>query len=159
MQNNLLNKIEAYLTGEMTPDEKSSFEAEMAANEALSADFRICNAIKTEMLNDETYKDRDEALKKSLDELSSIYFKKAASEETTGPENSSNHATVIAVNPKTPVNKRSLPLWKKLSVAAGIAGVICLSVVWYLQSTKSKPQLGDNNIKQDSSNSHRHRYG
>lgn len=74
--NNPAERIEDYLSGQMSPEEKSAFEAELRSNEELSAFLRVYNRIETDMINVEKYRSQEEHLKETLQTLGEKYFTK-----------------------------------------------------------------------------------
>jgi tetratricopeptide (TPR) repeat protein len=73
--NDNFEKIESYLDGSMTTEEKSRFEKELAENNELQQLFNLYSTINTEMYNAEKYSDRDAALKNTLGQLNGKYFR------------------------------------------------------------------------------------
>jgi hypothetical protein len=74
MNENAFEKMEDYLQGKMSPEERTRFEAEMASDAALSTSYKIYAAIDEEMQEDQKYKQDEAALKGSLDKLNTTYF-------------------------------------------------------------------------------------
>ena len=147
-------KIGDYLSGEMTAEERSAFESEMARDKELSAVFSTYSTIETEMRKHEQYIESESALKKTLNEISTHY-----SNTDIGVEHSSSETEQrIYESPESRSLKeeskiKKIKTWKWLAVAAAISGIIVLSVTWYLQNEAGKQQVAANNKKTDSSTS------
>lgn len=74
MNDSWFEKIEYYLQGQMSSEEKLRFEAALASDEELSTAFNLYREIETEMRLDEKYSKNEIALKESLQALSTRYF-------------------------------------------------------------------------------------
>src|SRR4051812_2903381 len=75
MNEDLFERIDKYLNGEMSREEQLLFEAEMAANGELASLVNVYRVIDRDMSENQKYDDRELALKKTLKEMNSRYFK------------------------------------------------------------------------------------
>ena len=78
MKENSTEQFENYLTGTMSPHEKSAFEATLASDPELLALFNLYSTIDAEMHNTEKYNSHEVALRTTLQRLNAVYFKREA---------------------------------------------------------------------------------
>ena len=74
MDETWLEKTEQYVSGEMSPEERSRFESEMSVNGELLCYVNLYKNIETVMRNQEKYDENEAALKGSLKNLNTLYF-------------------------------------------------------------------------------------
>ena len=74
MDDSWFEKFEDYLTGKMSSEEQSRFEAALASDEELSTAFNLYSEIEREMRIDAQYSMNEIGLKESLQALSTHYF-------------------------------------------------------------------------------------
>ena|SRR5689334_19593327 len=110
MNEQWFERIEDYLNGKMSADEQLRFEQEMAMDNALAEDFNLYREIEKEMRDAAAHYKEEAALKKSLESLNKKYFS----------QDNSIHIT----EPQKYLQKRTVNLWRLISIAAAISGVI-----------------------------------
>src|SRR5690349_18023382 len=126
MNTDYLEKIEAYLNGEMSPVAKSEFEAALLADEELYNTFKMYRTIEADMRGVEKYKIEDDALKSTLNTLNNKYFAKEAQPA----------AKVIP-----------LQSTKFLKIFTGIAAsvaIVLISYFTFLKPAENMQELADN---------------
>jgi anti-sigma factor RsiW len=74
MDHSWIEKIDAYLHGTMSPDERAAFEAELAVNEELSSLLEIYRAIENDMSAASKYCEEEDRLRNTLSNLNAAYF-------------------------------------------------------------------------------------
>src|SRR5689334_15499463 len=115
-----MEKIDNYLNGRMSPEDRSHFESEMAADPELSSTFRIYQVIETEMRAAETYRPQDASLKNVLANLSAAYMDaEAVPAVQPGSENNSQHQPVISEPVPDQARLIKINWGKRLAIAAG----------------------------------------
>ncbi len=124
MNESWFEKIEDYLNGKMSREERILFESEMASNEELYAAFKLYQTIETEMSDQEKHSLQEAELKSSLENLNDRYFKLAK---------------VIPVEELDKV--RRINPWKIIAIAASIIGLVFLGTIWYIQRIKDSPEI------------------
>jgi hypothetical protein len=112
-------RIEQYLKGEMTAEEKFLFESEMKKDEELFSTVELYRSVETEMRNKERYTVEEDALKDSIIKFNSKYFTSL----------SNNNAEAASIKKK----KRNIILF---GIAAATTGIIIFSIVWYITTEK-----------------------
>ena len=160
MHNIPLEKIEQYLHGELSGQERLLFESELATDEELASAFNLYRKIEHEM---RTGKDDagKAAVKDSLQLLGNTYFKKKeAGNQPAAPIPSSHPSRQASFKKDT----KSINLWKQLAIAATIIGIISIGVIMYRYSlqknhpvanTNKKPDSLANTIKEDTAQLHK----
>lgn len=166
---NWFEKIEEYLNGEMTREELSLFQAQMSKDEELSSAVNMYRVINAEMSQHEQCDDAEISLRKTLKELSSRYIKRETNEELPAVEKQ-----IATVSPPEEIPfigrtkadmtdesrvKIKKGVWIRLTVAAGIIGIVTLSVTWYFHKadysnvsiTKKIPDTSKNANNKDAS--------
>lgn len=141
-------RITRYLSGEMDEKEKSFFEAMMKHDEELRAEVDACRELQSafesvaQKLNDrleaeETWANGDAAVQNLLLQTRETWEKEA---EAKGP---SVEKTGEAKN--DPFGKGHLVhwSWKRLLIAAMIAGGICLAALLYVRNEPAKPAVAE----------------
>ena len=144
MTMNWFEKIEEFLNGDMSREELLLFQAQMAKDEELSSAVNMYRVINAEMSQREQCDDAEISLRKTLKELNSRYIKRETNEELPAVEKQS--ATVLP-SEEIPFIVRTQPdmtgestvkmkkgVWIQLTVAAGIIGIVTLSVTWYFHN-------------------------
>jgi len=126
-------KIDNYVNGKMSSEERSLFESEMTKNEDLVSAVNIYREIEKEMSQTEKYREDESSLKKTLQQLNTRYFKNG-----TGQEVQEGADILIFKEPKKDltsdiIKAKKINLGIRLAIAASIIGIIALSVTWYLQ--------------------------
>lgn len=153
MKDDWFEKIEEYLNGRMSSEEKSLFEAELSSNEELITLFKVYRTIETEMRNNEKFSADEKALKKTLNTLNLRYFEGSAEPTSIDPDKTDTSGTVIH-----PTFDRSPEAIKKIqfnnkkfnAIVYSIAASIVMIFVAYFAffSPKKEPQrLAENYIK------------
>src|SRR5690242_1876577 len=107
-------KIEEYLSGKMSHEEELHFNEEIAKNEELASVFQMYRRIDVDMRDDEKYKEEEEALKKTLGKLNSIYFRK---EEPSISETEKKAAALEISERERIIEKRKVrrfSVWKSI---------------------------------------------
>ncbi|MEX6688063.1 hypothetical protein QTN47_11190 [Danxiaibacter flavus] len=122
MKENWFENIERYLHKEMTTDELEAFEKEVAANEELASLLSVYKTVDTEMVYTETDKQKEEALKESLQKLNAVYF--------TGEKKES-----ADIGP-APVRRMGSRRWLNYAVAAALL----LFIAGYYYFNQSTPE-------------------
>jgi len=126
--NNPAERIEDYLSGQMSPEEKLAFEAELKSNEDLSELLRVYNKIETDMVNAEKYRSQEESLKETLQTLGEKYFKKGT--------------PVVRMN-----NRRQ---WFRVAMAAAAVLLSVVALYFIFSYNHSSPaQLADQYVKKE----------
>lgn len=158
---NEFERIEEYLQGTLSHEERLRFEADMATSEELSSTFNIYKTIEVEMGGNEKYIEDEASLKRTLEGLNTRYFRKDDSDEiSTGetlaqPIIASRQSPVINIQAtKTFPNKnkeKTISMMKWLA-AATIIGFVCLSVVFYFKNTDKQTMLATTNKPADNTN-------
>src|SRR5688572_30252315 len=74
MKNNWFEKIEDYLNGTMSLDERLRFVIEIVQNDELASTVNIYKEIEAEMRNKQQYREQEALLKQTLESLNSRYF-------------------------------------------------------------------------------------
>lgn len=128
MNENNLELIESYFTGNMTPEERSDFEKKITEDKDLSALFNIYKTIDTEMYNKQRFETEEAALKSTLNGLSKKYFKA--------------QAPVISLNPQKKL------LRTVMSAAAGLI-LIFVSYLAFFTNNGSVTQMADKYVKNE----------
>ena len=153
MNKTLFEKIEQYLNGEMSAEERVLFEYEMKTNDELSSACNTYKLIETQMRNQEKNSENETLLKDSLQKLNAVYFEREI-KNSPDIQNTNKALPVfdasITEKFKAKNNKRSIvSIWKTIGIAAATIGIIALSFIWYLYSTKEKEQVAVNVKKTD----------
>jgi tetratricopeptide (TPR) repeat protein len=143
MTENYIEKIDNYLSGEMTDQEKSVFESELQTNEELSSLFKMYMAIEKDMKQQFRDKDGQAALKMTLGTLNERYFTGGSAERDTNNSVKTSSSAVVS----SPVTGRwvNIPPWRKLAAAAVIVAFVSVGMIWYLQSNRTS-ENGENTI-------------
>jgi anti-sigma-K factor RskA len=126
MNENNIELIESYLTGNMTPQERERFEKKITEDTALSTLFSIYKTIDTDMYNKQQYETQEAALKTSLNNLNTKYFKA--------------EAPVVSLNPQKRI------LRTVMSAAAGLI-LILVAYLAFFKNNGSVTQLADAYVK------------
>ena len=127
--NDNFEKIENYLNGSMTAEEKSRFEKELEENNELQQLFNLYRTINSEMYNAEKYGDREAALKNTLSRLNGKYFKQQS-------------APVISMQQKNNLSRRIM------AVAAGLI-LILVAYFTFFNSRNTPTRLADQYVKHE----------
>jgi tetratricopeptide (TPR) repeat protein len=143
MNEKWFERIEDYLGEKMSAEERLLFEQEIAADKELASDFNLYHEIEEEMRDDERHYQNETAFKNSLETLNKIYF--------PGLKNSTTYGTEPRIHPQT----KKLRLWKNISIAAAVTGIIASATLFYLYGTKNKTEIAVNKNKSDSLNQQR----
>jgi tetratricopeptide (TPR) repeat protein len=158
MNARMFEKIEDYLNGTMTVDEKQLFEVEMAGNQELASAFKVYKAIEEEMRSKEKHSEAAAALKSTLDKTQARYFKGEANHNNELTDRNevlkpaTNTASTIDSVDRTNAtfNKpRRTNQWTRFAIAAVILAVVALSTTWYLRNTKDTQKIALNNKPAD----------
>jgi hypothetical protein len=154
MEEKRFEKIEDYLNGTMSSEEKVSFEAELASNDELASEFKLYRMIEEEMRGHVTNGAGEDALRISLEALTKKYF-------STEPKNDEQPAGVryqsvvsntaeevpeirkmeVILNGKEQNKVRVLGTWKKLAVAAVLFGACVMGSIWLLERSRKSPKV------------------
>ncbi|QMU30542.1 tetratricopeptide repeat protein [Adhaeribacter radiodurans] len=131
MNKNDYEKVEEYLNGEMSHQEKLLFEAELSSNEELLSAFKVYQTIETKMRTAEKYRVQENDLKDTLHFLNKEYFTPALQQEA-----------------------KVVPLYSNtfFKVVTGIAASISIILVAYfslLQSEENIQLLADSYFKEN----------
>jgi len=126
-------KIDTYLSGEMNPEEKLLFEAELAANNELASKFNIYKNIEKTLRIRQSYKEELAAIKNILKEP---------------PANDPFKSEEESAEPKTNVSRLKTIYKPVLSVAASIL-VIILGYYLFFNKSQNSQQLASNYIDQN----------
>ena len=157
---NWFEKIDEYLNGELSPDAKLLFQAEMAKDEELSSAVNIYQEIEAEMSKSKKHEEDEIALRKTLEGLNVRYFKnenqkELLPEENQSPDISKSKETLFIEQAKIDApdkdkgNVKRMNLWR-VGIAAAILGVVTLSVTLYLRNN-NYPRISVNKKITDSS--------
>jgi hypothetical protein len=165
-----IEKIENYLNGTMSREDRQKFESELETNEELSLLFTIYRTIETEMHTTEQYREEEALLKKSLEKLNARYFTNEHQQnnrkaEKNGNRQNSAHFNKVRKSPAEPITRvatlkqsdsrvKRMNTWKVIAIAAAFFGVISLSVfIWYSRNNEETAQVAisnkDSNVKLD----------
>jgi hypothetical protein len=134
MNETLHEKIEKYISGEMSSEERAGFEKEMSGNDELRSYFDLYKTIETEMQGYNEDEDDEAELKNSLEKLNEKYF------------NASQNSAVSEAEVYRQGNGkiRKIALWKKLAVAASIIGVVAVTAPLFFQKKKETVPVAAN---------------
>ncbi len=163
MNEKMFEKIENYLNGPISSDEKKLFELEMSGNEELASAFRLYKSIEEEMRNKEKHGEAAALIKITLDKTRESYFKS----ELTPNNKLTDRSEVLKPAADKAADKISTPLtsdritdsrskvrrmnqWTSIAVAAVILGVITLGITWYVWDTKDGSKITSYNKPADS---------
>jgi tetratricopeptide (TPR) repeat protein len=144
-------RIESYLSGHMSKEERAFFEAELAQKEDLASAFALYQSIEKSMRSRQQESVEEATLKQSLKELGALYF--SPNPEAQGGEGNmkpapsqiaDKHSTVPAEREGKP---KAIPVWVKLALAAGITGIMVLGI-WYFQQKNEGAEKVVKNEKQ-----------
>jgi tetratricopeptide (TPR) repeat protein len=120
MNENWIEKIDAYLEGEMSAQERALFETELSTNQELSSAFRMYQTIESGMrAHNSALSTGEVALKDTLQKLNADYFK---------PEGKGSARVV------------QLPLRKLFKNIASIAAAFILIAVCYVLFLRQGPE-------------------
>jgi tetratricopeptide (TPR) repeat protein len=136
-------KTERYLSGGMGAKEKSLFESEMRRDSELSSYVDLYKQIEADMRTKEKYNDAEEALKRSLARLNSIYFSEDRKDDlNTAPATKETPARSKRETPLLRLNKEQRTInWKIVAVAAIILGIVAAGTLWYFKGEKQNGQV------------------
>lgn len=130
MNETWLEKIEEYLSGDMSQEEQMLFEKELSTNKELSSDFNLYKAIEAEMHANENYEADEAPLRKTLQELNARYVK------SEGDQNAVRDNSKEQARPGTTATR--IKMLMRLAVAASLLGVIVLGALWYVNREKKE---------------------
>lgn len=146
MNNDFFEKAAAYLAGTMTAGEKLQFEKLLAADEELQDMLDTNRLIETKMPLYKKYENDEADFKKHLERFRADYFGDKKEDARAGEPGSS--FTDNASSPIISVDKGHKGKkfgWKQYAAAAGIVGIITLSITWYTHHIKTQqPSVADN---------------
>ncbi|MFT3947438.1 MAG: tetratricopeptide repeat protein [Agriterribacter sp.] len=125
--NNRIELIENYLGGNLPPEESIRFEKELSTDAALNTLFNMYRTIEKDMANAEKYKDQEQALKHTLQNLNNKYFKA--------------EAPVVQMHKKNNFVRMAM-------AAAGFA-LILIAYFAFFQSSNNPVQLADKYVKEE----------
>jgi hypothetical protein len=74
MNEKIFEKIEQYLSNELSYEERLNFESELAVNKEIASMLKLYRSVDTEMRNIEKCTEEEIELKKTLNKLNAIYF-------------------------------------------------------------------------------------
>ena len=128
MKDNNIEQFENYLSGDMPPEEKLRFEANLDKDKELYDLFHVYKTIDAEMYNTGKYSTEEAALRSTLQTLNAAYFKA--------------EVPVIQMNS----NKKGI----RMAVAAA-AGVILILTAYFsfFQNNTDPRQLANRYVKED----------
>ncbi|MCC6287150.1 MAG: tetratricopeptide repeat protein [Chitinophagaceae bacterium] len=126
--NNRIELIENYLGGNLPPEESILFEKELLADEELNSLFNMYRTIDTDMKNAEKYKDQEQALKNTLQQLNAKYFKAEA--------------------PVVQMRKKNDFIRVAMAAAAGLVLIIAAYFAFF-QSSNNPTQLADKYVQRE----------
>ncbi len=137
MDENLFEKIEEYLNGDTSSEEKLRFETEMAKSEELNLAVTIYKRVETDMRYKLKNTIDESLLKETLEGLGNQYFQNANKEfpfeHNKSVQKNEHKATTI-----------KMKIWVKASVAAVFIGIVGLGIAFYVNSNKQTTQLAAN---------------
>ncbi len=127
-----------YFSGEMSADETKQIEDNLAADEELMSSYNAYCSLENNMPVYQQNSLKEEALKKSIQQLNKAYFNNGQTEDTAPAA----HSRFLA-SAKVPVLRatRIKAVWQWGMAAAGIAGIIILSVSLYMARQKPGGQV------------------
>lgn len=128
-----VEKIERYLSGEMSNNERLAFETELKMDQSLQDLYRIYLTIESEMKAQEKKHLEEEAFKFGLERLNKKYF--SAPDETAG-ENQEN----ISLRKSN---------WKMYGIAAVVLVAVGLSLFLLMQNQSRKTDVASNEFVQN----------
>jgi tetratricopeptide (TPR) repeat protein len=143
MNESWFEKIEDYLNGKMSREERLLFELELGSNKELHAAFQLYQDIETEMSNQEKYSIQEAELNGLLENLNNRYIL------------SQQPAAVIPMDEK-PGRVRKIQPWKSIAIAAGIIGLIFLGTIWYMQDIQEDAGIAVDSRRTDTASNHSH---
>ncbi|MFT4017534.1 MAG: tetratricopeptide repeat protein [Agriterribacter sp.] len=126
--NNRIELIENYLSGNLPPEESIRFEKELSTNAELNTLFNMYRTIENDMANAEKYKDQEQALKHTLQNLNNKYFKAEA--------------------PVAQMHKKNNFVRMAMAAAAGLV-LILAAYFAFFQSSNNPVQLADKYVKEE----------
>lgn len=121
MNDEIFEKIEQYLNGEMSADEQKQFELELDSNPDMASTLEIYRSIENKVPLYETQKGKEAELKNSIKKLNNTFFRE---------KNSANKNLL-------PLRTNTIATWKLLLAAACATGVIVISVMWMKQGKEN----------------------
>lgn len=127
--NDNFEKIESYLDGSMTAEEKSLFERELAENNELQQWLNVYSTINSEMYNAQKYSDQEAALKNTLNRLNGKYFNRQS-------------APVVSMHRKNSFSRTAM------AVAAGLV-IILVAYFTFFINNNTATQLADLYVKNE----------
>ncbi len=152
--NEWFEKIEQYLNGHMSQEERLHFESEVAINNELYALLIVYKEIETEMRHSEKYSADEAALKGTLEKLNAVYFNNGGVNNKTVP----GEKPAVAVNNHIAFNEgpaiqpshiahagiKKINRWIP-AVAAAVLGIVSLGVLWFFNHQQSNRLVAVNN--------------
>ncbi|MEJ7830839.1 MAG: hypothetical protein WKF91_21720 [Segetibacter sp.] len=163
MNEKMFEKIENYLNGPISSDEKKLFELEMSGNEELASAYQLYKSIEEEMRTKEKLSEAAALLKSTLDKTRAGYFKSepAADNKLTnanevlqpGADKAADKISTSLISDRMTGSRskvRRMNQWTSIAVAAVILGVIALGITWYVRDTKEDSKIALNNKAADS---------
>lgn len=121
-------KIESYLEGDMTEEEKQSFESELSSDHELRSFVETYRTINVEMRNAQKYEEQEMALKSTLQGLSKTYFSSQTQLQAKAP--------VLAMSKSRGFSKIAL------SAAAAVV-LVFVSYLFFNNSNKARSLAND----------------
>lgn len=140
MNEHSLDKIDRYLEGKMSEEEKVAFEAEAAGNQELSSLLAVYSGIETEMRENAAYNNQEAALRQTLGRLNATYFTGVAENETEQRTDTTEVHTTTAQDLEEETGEvekavrgklRSINIRRLLLVAAACTGIIVLGITFW----------------------------
>lgn len=159
MNEHLLERIDRYLEGSMSEEEKTAFESEAEGSEELSSLLAIYSGIETEMRENSTYGNQEAALRQTLGRLNTAYFTDVPKQGTEQPDDTTEFHKAEKQEPgesaagnEEPAPRgqlRSINIRRLLLLAAACIGIILVGIKLWNGTDKNK---GGNNqiVKKDS---------
>ncbi len=135
---NLFERIEDYINGAMSSEEKLRFEEDMANNEEIAEATMLYKTIEAQMKSNASNSDDVEALKGSLSLLGKQYFQTDAAKVVSFKEEENG------INNEKKTTGKRVFLWR-LGIAAALLGVIVFGAVLFLKTKDKETKLVINN--------------
>jgi tetratricopeptide (TPR) repeat protein len=165
MDETWLEKIEDYINGTMSEEERSLFEIELATNEQLASTYNIYKAIETDMRSSIAAEMQDAALKSTLEKLNAKYFlsaeqdneaeaddRKKATGSRLSVEKKTGELTAVPNARRQSGDTRKIALWKKIAIAAVLIGVIASGVNYFLNKEERVKNIAANSKSSNKNN-------
>lgn len=150
MDNVNFERIEDYINGNMSKEERASFEADMASDKNMASAFSLYSSIEQTMRRKQQENSNEDDLRQTLKGLGALYFNIEPGAETKHSYDvlppvaqldnvdNSNHRIE-----KELYKARVVRLWAKVAVAVSIVGVIALCAIWFFNKKGVGPEAAN----------------